>query len=401
MSVFNTKRNNEVLIKSVNDLPAIIDSSKVYFIDGFIDMGATEITVPAGGMYLSGHGYGISGLYTTENNHTMFKTGIGTYAGDFVVYGCEFYSTGTSSKIFDLDNDGNFSTIELNACNLGTFSATTTSLGNISNYRQVRVGDFAAINFADGFTFNGTLGGLRINDSILLANVAGSTFLKEGVGLSVTADISSNMNGLSMDATSTWCDFSEASIASGAVLSLDGFRTSATNPIPNISHNSTKALFRGCIGIENTFVGASWSLSGTVETTITTADTLTKLDGTFVPSLDAQFSSPVSNRLQYDGDRTIKVDIAGYIILETPGAESLNLALRQWDNSASTWIDLQTLPLETQLRLIGNRRGSIGISKVATLDTGDYIELWAETIGSTANITMLLGSNLRVNERSV
>lgn len=393
------EKDNEVIIKSVDDIPTTVSSDKVYFIDGFIDIGALEIIVPTGGMYISGHGYGISGLFSTENNHTMFKTGGGTYAGDFIVNGCTFYTTGTSSKLFSLDNDGNNSACEFNACNLGSFSVTTTSLGSITAYRQFRTGDFAAIKYTDGFTFNGSFSGIAFNDSILLSNVAGTTFLQEGVSLLITDGMSSNMNALSLDSTSEWCDFQSSNFDSSANMTLSGFRTAGTDPLPNMDATNIRSLFKGCTGIDNTFIGGSWSVTTEAETTVGTADTLVKIAGITTTSLDGHFSSSTNNRLQYDGVNTIKVDIDGYMQLETSGTESLVVTVRQWDNSASSWIDLQTFPLETQLKLLGDRRGSTGISTIATLETGDYIELWAKNVSNTNNYTILLGGTIKINQR--
>ena len=53
-------------------LGGVIDSTKEYFIDGIIDMGTTQITVPTTGLTLRGYSFDISGLMSSENNYTMF-----------------------------------------------------------------------------------------------------------------------------------------------------------------------------------------------------------------------------------------------------------------------------------------------------------------------------------------
>lgn len=78
------EKDGEIIVKTKEQLSGAIDSTKVYFIDGAIDMGDTEIEVPSGGMYINGHGYGISGLYSSSNNKTLFKTPAGSYAGDYI-----------------------------------------------------------------------------------------------------------------------------------------------------------------------------------------------------------------------------------------------------------------------------------------------------------------------------
>lgn len=395
------EKDNEIIVKTAADLEGAIDSGKVYFIDGFIDITSIdEIVVPTGGMYIGGHGYGISGLYRTDNNKTLFKTESGSYAGDFIVEGVTLYVTGAGSKIFDLDNDNNNSAFELNTCNLGVFGAATTSLGTVANYRQVRTANFAVINYNDGFTFDGDFDGMAFNDSILLANVAGTTFLQEGTSLVINDGFSSNFNALPLSATSEFCDFDAANFATGAVMSLNNFRTAANDAIPNIQSNNIKALFKNCIGVDNTFVAGSWKLTTETATSIVLPNTLYKLAGTTTESLEAHFTSPSNNRLQYNGEKTIKVDILGYIQIETGSTESLEIEVRQWDSSASSWVNLQSLPVETQLKLLGDRRGATGIVTNALLDTGDYIEVWIKNISNTNNPTAVLGATLTVKERS-
>ena len=53
-------------------LGGTIDSTKEYFLDGVIDMGTTQITVPTTGMTIRGYSFDLSGLTSSENNYTMF-----------------------------------------------------------------------------------------------------------------------------------------------------------------------------------------------------------------------------------------------------------------------------------------------------------------------------------------
>ena len=396
------EKDNEVIIKTVDDIPTTIDSGKVYFIDGFIDIGATEITVPTGGMYVSGHGYGISGLYSTEDNHTMFKTGAGTYAGDVIITGCTFYTTGTNSKILDYDNDSNNSAIEFNSCNLGVFGPnTTTSLGEIANVRILRTGDFAAINYNEGLTVSGDMGGVILNDGILLANVAGTTFLKEGTSLVISSGMSSDMNALSLATGSVFCDFDEANFGTGAVMSLSNFRTNLTTAIPNLPSTSIKALFRDCVGITNTVIGASWELTTTAETTITASNTPVKFAGTTTPQLEAHFSHPTNNRLQYNGERPIAVQIGLIALINSPTKNNAyHIYIRHWDASASTWTNIDKKYEETILKgILLDRTGKSVGAAVAVMDEGDYIEAWVENTDDSDNVTLTLTSKMIISER--
>jgi hypothetical protein len=96
-------------------LGGVIDSTKQYFIDGIIDLGAISITVPPTGMTLAGYSFDISGLTSSENNYTMFVsagTGGGTGSGNLL--GENFYIsvTGTGSRVYNLYDDTGFNAIE-------------------------------------------------------------------------------------------------------------------------------------------------------------------------------------------------------------------------------------------------------------------------------------------------
>lgn len=398
----NAVKNQVVIVKSASQLSGTLDSTKVYFIDGQIDMGTTQIKVPQGGLTIEGHGYDISKLFSSENNYTMFIVDpAGTYSGNLTISGNTIWVNGTGSKIFNLDNAGNFGAIEFNTVNLGDFPVTTPSFGNLANYRQFRCGNFAAIKYTEGFTFDGSWSGIALRDSIILSSVAGSTFLKEGTSFTISDGLISNMNALSLTGTSVWCDFAPSVFINGSLMTLTGFRTRADNAIPNISHLSTSAYFKSCVGIDNTFVGGSWDITTEAQTNITTPQTLVKVAGTTTADLDAWFSHPANNRLQYNGKRIVKVDIVGYVQLESASSESFEIEVRHWDASLGSFVDIRSVPIETALKLLGDRRGGAGIVTQALLEEGDYIELWVKDASATgtADPTMLLESTLTITER--
>lgn len=394
-------KKNQVIIQRPGDFPDVIDSDVVYFIDGDIDMGSIEITVPEGGLFINGHGHGISALHSSENNKTLFKNGLGTYSGDIIMDGLTMYMTGVGSKIFDVDNDGNNSAFEMNSCNVGTFSLTTTSLGSISNYRQIRTADFAAINYTDGFTFSGTFSGMAFNDSILLANVSGSTLFQSGVALLITNGMSSNMNALSLAVGSVWCDFDATNFAVNAVMSLNSFRTNLSAAIPNLSADDPKALFKSCRGIENTYIGGYWSIGVEAETVILAADTFVKVAGTTINTPESHFEAAGDNSLKYIGEADISVMVSCPLVVETNNVESLVFALRHYDDSAAAFTtNVDEQPVETQLKLLGDRQGQTHLIGVAFVSTNDLIELWVKNVSNTNNLTVLNNSKLLINERA-
>ena len=86
-------------ITEASQLSGELDSSKLYFIDGQIDMGTTPIVVPEDGLNIRGHGFGISGLYSTEGNFNLFVTNGVTYSGDLFITDMDIRISGTGSKL--------------------------------------------------------------------------------------------------------------------------------------------------------------------------------------------------------------------------------------------------------------------------------------------------------------
>ncbi len=81
-------------------LGGTIDSGKVYFIDGAIDLGTTQITVPTTGITVRGHSFDISKLTSSEDNYTMFiSESIAIGSGNVLGADYAIEVTGTGSKV--------------------------------------------------------------------------------------------------------------------------------------------------------------------------------------------------------------------------------------------------------------------------------------------------------------
>lgn len=393
-----------VVVKTASQLAGELQSDVVYFIDGMIDMGSTQIVVPSGGLNLQGASFFVSGLYSTENSYTMF-TNSGT-SGNFSAENLELSVSGTSSQLFDLDNNESNGAAELINCNVGSFSRTTTSFGEISSYRQIRFDGCGFFNYSDGLTLSGTMaGGLAVTDSVVISAQSGSALFKEGTSLIINGSSTSNINassGANAANTIIW-DFQESNIGSDGGFVLESARFgNLTDPLPNLSETSTKVKFTDCLGIRNTFIGAVWHVSTEAETVLT-ADTITKLAGTTTYNQLVYFSGSADNAVQYESTDTRDFVIDGTVVLNGGigfAGNSLTLTVRQWDNSASSYTEL-----ETYTKTVPN---SIGVAEqldmaffaFATLDEDDRIELWITNNGAATNATMTQASFLRVTPRS-
>ena len=135
---------NRVVVKNLSDFGTVSnnrvrpDSSKLYMLDGFIDMENVSIEVPEGGLSIAGlnGGRDVMGLISDADNHTFFVSPVGGYSGDVVMESMTVNGTGANSKCFDLDNAGNSNAIDITGVNFGLFGSTM-SCGDLTEYRQL------------------------------------------------------------------------------------------------------------------------------------------------------------------------------------------------------------------------------------------------------------------------
>ena len=107
---------SRILVNQANKdttLGGVIDSTKQYFLDGVIDMGSTQITVPPTGITILGLSFDISGLTSSEDNYTMFiSESIGIGSGNML--GADYYVsvTGAGSKVYEIYDATGFNAFE-------------------------------------------------------------------------------------------------------------------------------------------------------------------------------------------------------------------------------------------------------------------------------------------------
>ena len=388
-----------LIVTSANQLAGALDSTKQYLIDGAIDMGAQSITVPTGGLSIAGLGFGISSLTSSENSYNMFVTEGGSYSGNLFINGVDLGATGTSSQIFELDNDGNFGAVEFRN---GNYLASST-IGNLDNYRQYLQSNVAVFAITDGLTFTGAwAGGAAIIDTVCIGVGAGVSIFKAGVGLVFSGSIRSNINALSINATTTVFDWATGNIANDGAFFLDGSRFNpASNPIPNISSSDVKARFRNCSGINNTYVGAAWEVTASAATSIASANTLYKMAGTTTYSEEHWFSNSTNNACVYDSTIGIEAEVDFSLSFTGGNNDVMGVQIRQWDNSASSYVDIGPRHTATlNGGPSGVRAENISGFAFATLAQNDRIEVWIENQSDTTNITTDAAGSLIVKQRS-
>jgi len=382
----------EIIVRNASDLSGTLSSTVVYLIDGVIDMGTTSITVPSTGLNILGLGFGISSLTSTENNYTMFVD-TGT-AGNLFLSDLEITTSGTSSKVFDLDNQGTGAAMEANTVNF----ISCTSLGELNEYRQLLMRNIGVFSCADGLTLTGNWsGGARI-ETTLIRGFGSGTFIKAGVGLVLNTRFltDTNMDG---ETNAKFSDISATNIATdGGFEIINANFSGVTNPLPNITGSNVKSRFRNNQGLRNTYVGARWTITGETATTIAGANTPVKIAGTTTYADEQWFSNTVSNAFLYDSTNTIEVRVSGNISLTGGNGDQINVIVRQYDSSATAYVDLEESGAVTMNA--AGRAENVSVIAFATLGENDRIELWVENQTDTSNVTALLKGVVSVEERA-
>lgn len=385
--------DNEILIRRASDF-GTIDSSKVYVIDGDVDMGTTSIVVPSTGIQIRGLGTVISKLRSTESAYTMFSNA-SSDSGDIFVSGVDIIVSGAGSQVFNLiDNDGTHN-VELNDINF----TGCTKIGILTDFRQFLIQRSFMLSCTGGWEFAGTWsGGARIS-TVLVRNFTGTLF-KGITGLTFGSRFLSDAN-IDIPSGSVGYDFQDESMFTnnaGYEL-ISGQITGAGTLTSGIDESSVKSRWRSNNGIDNTYVGAQWELTTETATGVSSSATYYKASGSTTYINQQWFSNTTDNAFVYDSDEPINAIIQGSIGVTGTNGHNIQLKVRKWDDSAGSYVDIQTLPAH---ELSGaNAASNISVLAYTNLDSpNDRIELWGQNVSNTGDFTIKENSLLSVEERA-
>lgn len=388
-----------VRVTSSKDLSGQIDSSVLYLIDGDVDMGADQIKVPEGGIVIHGLDFNVSSLTTSEDNHTLFIVDpAGAYSGDVIMRDMAVTVSGTNSQVFDLDNDGNNNAVECTDFNF----VNCTSLGELTAYRQGLWSEFAIVRCSDGLTMSGTWsGGFAILTAIVVS--AGvpfnGTILKEGTSLVVNGSIRADLNALQLGGSGAISDLQPSNITNDAEFRMSGVRCNpAATPFPNMPSTSVKAVYSRCAGFRNTYIGGRWSVSSESGTSCSVADTYYKVGGASSYADLNHVSGTGDNLLTYLGEDEIGIRGDVTATFTAPNNAECVFSIRQWDESASGYIDL----VETgQITAAGTSKPlTVPIHAFGDFNQDDRLELWVKIVGGTGTVTLKQGGLVSIEERA-
>lgn len=380
-----------------------IDSSKVYLIDGIIDMGSTSIEIPAGGINIVGYTFDTSKLVSSENSYDMFYSAVGG-SGNVLANNVAFEASGTGSQVFNLTSATGFDAFEFTTVNFNN----CTKIGTINNYRQGletgtgRFGGTPEIELVGSW-----VGGYFIDTSIVRGLTDGAYSLyKAGAGFSMNSRFRSNQN-IDLPASASFFDFSQANFPNPSTLQLNGciisrngvFNAEDTNYTPNINETELPCAWSDNNGIKNTFVGGKATISSEVTTTINTQGVFETLAGTFTETDLAHFDSPAEGQLRHLGDNPREFTVVTDFVVDSRQNDVVALKLIKWDDSASSEVDIFTQKRQVNALVGGRDVAFFNIITNIDLDKNDYIYWKATNESSTQDVTAELESYFIVNPR--
>lgn len=400
---------NQITVNQDNyetTLGGVIDSTKEYFLDGIIDIGTTQITVPTTGISLRGYSFDLSGLVSSEDNYTMFVSEtplIGS--GNVLMFDLLLTTSGANSKVYELYDSNGFHALEFARVNY----IDCTSLGDLHNYRQGLESGTGRFGGSPSLTLHGTwLGGFRITTSIVrsLAGTMTAPLFKAGTLFVMNSRFLTDIN-VDLPSLAPLLDFTAANFPNpstlqlkGAIISRDGiFNASDTNIITNLSSSDLASDWDGNIGIPNTFVGGELNNTTEAQTNIVTQGVSVDLNGVFTASDLQHFDSPSNGTLRHIGINPREFVVSWDFLIDGKDNDNYEIFLMKIASIGAV-VSVEY----SQVRTINNFQGGrdVGIFSGQTsiiLNQNDVVLWQVANLLDNDNCTLEIDSTWNVKER--
>jgi len=389
-------------------LGGIIDSNKEYFLDGIIDLGTTQITVPPTGITIRGYSFDISGLISSEDNYTMFiSESIAIGSGNVLGSDYLISATGAASKVYELYDATGFNAFEFQRINYND----CTSLGDIYDYRQGLETGTGRFGGSPSLTLHGLWrGGFRITTSIVrgLDGTMTEPLFKEGVLFQMNSRFLTDIN-VDLPTLAPFCSFRAINFTNpntiqfqGMELTRDGaYNSEDTNLTPNLSFSDLPCYWKNNNGLPNTFVGGTSLCLIEGQTTITTVGVYEDVQGTWGANDLQHFTIEAEGRLKHLGNTPRDFELSSNFNVDGGSNDDLAIKFFKFDDSTSTEI---ALDYTTQVRPVNNFSGGRDVAFFVnflgvTLDKNDLLYVKVANLTDTSNVTFESGSFFRLQER--
>lgn len=397
--LYSSGSNSTILVRDASDF-GVIDSTKIYVIDGFIDMGSTTIQVPSSGINIQGYSTNISGLFSSASTYTMFQ---GSGAGNVFIVDCDLSVSGVNSKVLDLSNGGTaaFEIVNVNFTNC-------TNIGEINGYRQGLEINTSRFGGNPRLTLSGAwTGGYFISTSIVRGINSASYFLfNAGTGFTMQSRFRTNQN-IDLPLGVGLLDFSDANFPNSSTLQLidmivtrNGVLDSEdTGYTPNITADNLSCRWKGNTGLPNTFEGGAVNNSAEAATVVSATSTFYDLNGTWDTSELVHFDSPANGQLRNLGDTPTAFTVQGQFVLESGANDIVELKVVVFRSSTSTFVDGQSIRRPIANSLGGDDVAYYVVNSNITLNQNDYVKIQVANNTSTANIIAKDDSYFKVDAK--
>jgi len=393
-----------VVVTQASQLSGVLDSTKEYFIDGVVDMGANQITVPAGGLYLSGYNFDTSKLISSATGYTMFVSPAGG-SGNVIGKDYAIEVTGVGSKVYSLTSVTGLEAFEFNRINYNDCS----SLGEINNYRQGFEAGTGRFGGMPELTLSGSWVGGYFIDASIVRSLADGTYslFKAGTAFTMASRFRTNMN-LDLPASASFFDFSPANFPNPSTVQVDGAIVTRlgvqdatdANYTPNINAGDLACAWSDNVGMPNTFEGGSIGITTEAVTTISATNTFVDVAATAWTTTDLQhFDSPSAGQLRHIGINPREYKVIASFAMDSNANDELTLRVAKWDNSASSFVTVLD-----QVRPVNNLLGArdvafFNVNINTTLDQNDYIKIQVANGTGANDVTAEADSYFVVEER--
>lgn len=401
--------DNTVVVKQASDLSGALDSTKVYLIDGTVDMGSQSIEVPADGLSIVGSTFDISHLTSTASSFQMF-TSPGGGSGNLLLRDIGIEASGASSQVFDLTDATSFNAVEFERVNFNN----CTSLGTITNYRQGLESGTGRFGGSPNLELVGSWGGgFFIDTSIVRSLDAGMTgaLYEAGAGFVMASRFRSNQN-IDLPANTAFIDFAPANFSNPSTVQLTGciitrngvFDSTDANLTPNMSKSDLEAAWSSNQGLPNTFVGGV-SVVGTEQVTPITSTSVFETMAAAIwgserlEHFDVVTVDTVGQALRHLGNSPREYTVAGDIILDGPPNDEVAIRVRLYDDSAASSSTVSTQTRQVNSFVGGRDVAFFTLLTVVELDQNDYVYLEVANNTSTGNLTAEVSSTLTLTPR--
>jgi len=385
----------QVIVKQASDLSGTLDSTKVYVIDGIIDMGSQTIEVPSGGLSIIGSTFDVSQITSSANTYDMFTSPVGG-SGNLVIKDVGITTSGTGSSVFALTDATGFNAIEIKVVNFNN----CTSLGYLDGYRQGlesgtgRFGGTPELEFR-----NSWVGGYRTETTIARGMSNFTSLFKAGTGFTYAGRVILGMN-CDLPATGAFCDFAASNIDNDESLQLSDCRVtragvldaSDTTIYPNIDHTNVKCLWTDNAGLPNTTKYIKGNITTEVATVVSATNTYYPLAGTFTVETSSHLDMPSNGEFRLlSGNGTYQ--ILGDFVIDGAANDVVNMRVTKSTDGGATWpTEITHIRRQVNSFVGGRDVAFFPINLIATLQEDDRVRLEIENTTSTANLTAELDS---------